>query len=108
RNQGRWKEAEELEVQVMETRKRLLGAEHPDTLTSMYSLAYNWKDQGRHEQAIKLMEECVKLRIRIMGVDHPHTLSTSTTLSRWQIENLEIGASTAEDQGDAVSQQEKG
>ena len=34
-NQGWWKEAEELEMQVMETRKRVLGAEHPDTLTSM-------------------------------------------------------------------------
>ena len=39
RNQGRWKEAEELEVQVMETRKRVLGEKHPDTLTSMGNLA---------------------------------------------------------------------
>ena len=27
--QGRWKEAEELQVQVIETRKRVLGHEHP-------------------------------------------------------------------------------
>jgi hypothetical protein len=33
RNQGRW-EAEKLEVQVMETRKTKLGANHPDTLTT--------------------------------------------------------------------------
>jgi Tetratricopeptide repeat len=33
-NQGRWKEAEELDVQVMETRKRVLGQEHLDTLTA--------------------------------------------------------------------------
>ena len=33
RNQGRWKEAESLEVQVMETRKRVLGEEHSLTLT---------------------------------------------------------------------------
>ena len=39
RNQGRWKEAEELEVQVMETRKRVLGEEHPSTLTSMVNHA---------------------------------------------------------------------
>jgi hypothetical protein len=32
-NQGRWNEAEQLEVQVMDMRKKLLGAEHPDTLT---------------------------------------------------------------------------
>ncbi|KAM4055166.1 tetratricopeptide repeat domain-containing protein [Hirsutella rhossiliensis] len=28
RKQGRWKEAEKLEVQVMETRQRVLGEEH--------------------------------------------------------------------------------
>jgi hypothetical protein len=39
RNQGRWKEAEELEVQVMETSSRVLGEEHPSTLTSMDNLA---------------------------------------------------------------------
>ena len=33
--QGRWNEAEQLEVQVMEMRKKLIGAEHPDTLTSI-------------------------------------------------------------------------
>jgi hypothetical protein len=36
---GRWKKGEELELQVLETRKRVLGGEHPDTLTSMRSVA---------------------------------------------------------------------
>jgi hypothetical protein len=36
---GRWGAAEELEVQVMETSKKKLGADHPDTLTSMANLA---------------------------------------------------------------------
>jgi Tetratricopeptide repeat len=34
-----WKKAEELEEQVFEIRKRILGAEHPDTLTSIANLA---------------------------------------------------------------------
>ena len=55
-NQGRWKEAEELFVQVMETRKRVLGAEHPSTLTSMANLAFGRKN------GILLMEECFRLR----------------------------------------------
>jgi hypothetical protein len=38
-NQGHWKEAEDLDVQVIETFKRVLGAEHPDTLTNMANLA---------------------------------------------------------------------
>lgn len=36
---GRWKEVEELEVQMMETRKRVLSEEHPDMLNSMANVA---------------------------------------------------------------------
>lgn len=70
-NQGRWKEAE-LEVQVMEASSRVLGEEHPDTLTSMDNLAFTMKVQGRHLEAIKLMAECVRLQIRVLGAEHPH------------------------------------
>jgi hypothetical protein len=44
--QGRWKEAEELEVQGIKTRQRVFG-EHPDTLSSIASLASENKIQGR-------------------------------------------------------------
>ncbi|KAK3896330.1 kinesin light chain 3, partial [Staphylotrichum tortipilum] len=54
RNQGRWSEAESLEVQVMETSKSKLGADHPDTLTSMGNLASTYRNQGRWEEAEKL------------------------------------------------------
>jgi len=37
-DQGRWKEAEELGVQVVETSKRVQGEEHPDTLTNISNL----------------------------------------------------------------------
>jgi hypothetical protein len=47
RDQGRWKEAEELFVQVIEMRKRVLREEHPSTLTSMASLASTYRNQGR-------------------------------------------------------------
>lgn len=46
-NQGRWKEAGELGVQVVETSKRILGQEHLDTLASMNNLASTFSDQGR-------------------------------------------------------------
>ena len=45
--QGRWKEAEELFVQVMEARKRVLGQGNPDTLASMDNLALTYLSQGR-------------------------------------------------------------
>jgi Tetratricopeptide repeat len=52
-----WQEAEELEVQLMNTRKRVLGQEHPDTLTSMCNLAFTWKSQGRDVEAFELLNE---------------------------------------------------
>ena len=47
RNQGRWKEAEELQVQVIKISKRMLGEEHPFTLSSMVNLAATYRNQGR-------------------------------------------------------------
>ncbi|KAF2177993.1 hypothetical protein K469DRAFT_601143 [Zopfia rhizophila CBS 207.26] len=84
RKQGRWDAAEELEVQVMETRKMKLGADHPDTLSSMNNLAFTWKEKGRDAEAISLMRECVQLRQRILGVDHPHSISSSKALAKWK------------------------
>ena len=47
RDQGRRKEAESLEAQVMEARKRELEEEYPDTLTTMSDLMLTYRDQGR-------------------------------------------------------------
>jgi hypothetical protein len=71
---------------VVEITKRILGQEHPDTLTSMNNLAYTWKALGRDKEALKLMEECVVLNIRILGTNHPDTLSSRATLLGWQTE----------------------
>ncbi|KAJ6060198.1 hypothetical protein N7499_012234 [Penicillium canescens] len=52
--EGRWKEAEKLEVQVMETRRMKLGADHHDTLASMANLASMFWKKGRWEEAEQL------------------------------------------------------
>ena len=44
---GYWKEAEQLDVQVLEMRRRVLGEEHPDMLTSMVILALTYQNQGQ-------------------------------------------------------------
>ncbi len=46
-NQGRWKEAEKLDIRALETSQRVLGEEHPDTLNSMANLASIYYGQGR-------------------------------------------------------------
>ena len=52
--QGQWDEAEEFDLPLLDPRKRLLGATHPDTLQSMQHLASIYMSQDRFEQAEKL------------------------------------------------------
>ncbi|KAF6803318.1 Kinesin light chain 5, partial [Colletotrichum plurivorum] len=67
RNQGRWKEAEELDVRVMETSLRVLGEEHPSTLTSMANLAATYRNQGRWKEAEELGVRVMETRKRVLG-----------------------------------------
>ncbi|KAK4243216.1 hypothetical protein C7999DRAFT_18405, partial [Corynascus novoguineensis] len=70
-------------VQVMETSKTKLGADHPDTLTSMANLAFTWKGQGRHSDALALMKECAQAWRRVLGEEHPYALSSLATVAEW-------------------------
>ena len=49
----------------MDMRKKLLGAEHPDTLTSMENLACTYRVQGRDYEAEKLELEVMNIQRRI-------------------------------------------
>ncbi|KAF2182111.1 hypothetical protein K469DRAFT_587897 [Zopfia rhizophila CBS 207.26] len=86
--QGRWKEAEELFVQVVETQKKVLGAEHPDTLVTMHNLASTYRSQERWKEAeelfaIPLMENCFQLRKQVLRAQHPHVELSREALSKW-------------------------
>jgi hypothetical protein len=89
-NQGRWEEAEKLEVDVMETSKSKLGLDHPSTLTSMANLAFTWHSQGRLEDSLDLMQDCARLRQKKLGHTHPLTRSSISTLQSWQASRLAL------------------
>jgi hypothetical protein len=97
-NQGRWKEAEELGVQVVETVKRAFGQESPGTLTSMGNLASAYRNQGRWKEAEELEVQVMETRKRVLGQEHPDTLASMTNLAstyrnqgRWkEAEELEV------------------
>jgi hypothetical protein len=72
RDQGRFQEEEELEIQVLD--KRVLGVEHPDTLTATENLASTFRDQGRLQQA----EE---LQLQVLGAEHLDTLTAMENLA---------------------------
>ena len=63
-NQERWDEAEQLQIQVMEMRKKLYGAEHPQTLSIMANLASTYMNQGRWNEAMRLKLEVMKIKTR--------------------------------------------
>ena len=45
-------------------RKKLLGAEHPQTLNSMGDLASTYRDQGRVHESEKLELEVINIKSR--------------------------------------------
>jgi hypothetical protein len=66
----------------METRKTVLGAEHPDTLTSMANLASTYWNQGRWDEAEQLGVQVMETRTRVLGAEHPSTLTSMANLAR--------------------------
>ena len=66
---------------ALEENRKNLGTEHPDTLGSMFDLAYALNEQGRYEEAEKLYRETMELRRRVLGPEHPDTLSSMNNLA---------------------------
>ena len=95
---GRFNEAEGLFIEVMETSLRVLGAEHPDTLTSMANLASTYRNQGRWKEAEELFVQVMETSLRVLGAEHPDTLTSMANLAstyrnqgRWkEAEELEV------------------
>ncbi|KAF4332557.1 kinesin light chain [Fusarium beomiforme] len=71
----------EARVQVMERRKAKIGADHPDTLTSMNNLAVTYGNQGRWKEAEKLEVQVMERRKAKIGADHPDTLTSMANLA---------------------------
>ena len=62
RDQGKLDEARKLYEQTLEIRRRVLGPEHPDTLTvDVQSGLMCCVDQGKHDEAGKLFEQTLEI-----------------------------------------------
>jgi len=78
---GRYREAEGPFNEVSQTRQRVLGEEHPDTLTSMANLASTFWNQGRWKEAEELEVRVMETRKRVLGEGHPSTLTSMANLA---------------------------
>ena len=95
---GRYREAEGPFKEASQTFKKVLGEEHPDTLTSMANLASTYRNQGRWKEAEELFVQVMETRKRVLGAEHPDTLTSMANLAstyrnqgRWkEAEELEV------------------
>ena len=83
RDDGRLNDSEYLLMRSCEICLRILGAEHPDMLTSMGNLASCYRAQGRTAEAAALEEEVLEKRRRILGAEHPDTLTSMGNLASY-------------------------
>ena len=81
REQGYFKEAGNLENQVLDTRSKILGVEHPDTISAMEHLGATYVALGKYTEVEKLMSQVGDARNRILGVEHPDTIKGRANLA---------------------------
>ncbi|GAA1543619.1 FxSxx-COOH system tetratricopeptide repeat protein [Dactylosporangium maewongense] len=67
--------------QILADRQRVLGENHPDTLTTRGNLADAYHDAGRIDEAIAVLQQLLTDQQRLVGDDDPNTLSTRGNLA---------------------------
>lgn len=77
---GRWHDAEELRTRILEKRKSVLGADHPNTLINMGNLALVYREQGRYTEAEQLERQVLEKRKVVKGADHSDTIASMARL----------------------------
>jgi tetratricopeptide (TPR) repeat protein len=80
-HRGRWRDAERIGVHLLQLRNRVLGVEHPDTLTSVNNLASLYTSQGRYGEAEPLLVGALEASERVLVVEHPDTLTSMNNLA---------------------------
>ncbi|KAI9658337.1 MAG: hypothetical protein M1821_002470 [Bathelium mastoideum] len=73
-NQGRYREVEDLDKQLIEKSVRVLGPNDPATLARKAHLALAYRKQGRWKSAEELELLVLETRTKLLGSEHPDTL----------------------------------
>ena len=78
---GKSQDAGQMYRQALELREKVLGKEHPDTLTSMNNLAGALRGQGKYEEAEQMHRQALELTEKVLGKEHPDTLTSMNNLA---------------------------
>jgi len=71
----------DISISALATCERVLGPDHPDTLTFRNNLAITYESAGKLGQAIPLHQETVAARERVLGPNDPQTLTSRNNLA---------------------------
>ena len=80
---GSYGAARDREREIVETRARILGPEHPDTLTARNNLAFWTGLAGDPDGARDQLAALLPIREQVSGPEHPDTLIVRADLARW-------------------------
>jgi tetratricopeptide (TPR) repeat protein len=69
-----------LQESALATRRRVLGEEHPDTLTSMIRISVLFDVMEKHAESARYARDALEKRRRVLGEDHPDTIYAINTL----------------------------
>jgi Tetratricopeptide repeat len=91
-------DAEKMSIKSMKVRKKLLGEEHNNTLSSMAMVALAYNLEGRWKEAKELQVQVMETSARVLGAEHPDTLTSMANLAstyrnqgRWkEAEELQV------------------
>jgi Tfp pilus assembly protein PilF len=78
---GMYSPAESLYRRALEGKERILGPEHPHTLTSMSNLAFLLGSKGDYAGAEPLHRRALEAKERVLGPEHPDTLASVNNLA---------------------------
>ena len=84
--QGSYDNAEQMNRQALDSREKVLGKEHPNTLTSVDNLAIVLQRQGKYEEAEQMTRRALDGREKVLGKEHPHTLTSVRNLA-WVLQD---------------------
>ena len=79
--QGKYAEAEQMLRELLDVMRRVLGPEHPGTLTTMDELGCSLCGQGKYAEAEQMFRELLGVKRRVLEPEHPHTLATMCNLA---------------------------
>jgi len=61
--------------------EKVLGKEHPDTLSSVHCLAQVLESQGNYKGAKEMIQRALDRYEKVLGKEYPYTLSSVSCLA---------------------------